>query len=165
MSTILRFITKTVLGVSGTIIALFIFFMLFLYATEWIWPEYNGSYNLGKNIYMMEWDGGGKVIVIGNNIKGRTCYSGESLIPTYENQYDSLGHLAEYVTDAKSDDNWIIVKTNNKKNNQRKFYIIDKRYKEDSISVGQILSCQTEMYTDSTEFSKRCQNYGIMLKW
>ncbi len=165
MSKILIFITKTVLLVSGAIIALFLCFMLFSFATDWIWPEFNGSYHLGKNIYMMEWDGGGKVIVIGNNIKGRTCYGGESLIPTYENQYDSLGNLAEYVIDAKYDDKWIIARTNNKISNQRKFYIIDKRYIDDSISAEVILSCQTEMYTDSTEFSKRCQNYGIMLKW
>ena len=37
--------------VSGAIIALFLCFMLFSFATDWIWPEFNGSYHLGKNIY------------------------------------------------------------------------------------------------------------------
>ena len=43
------------------------------------------------------------MIVLGSNMYGKTCYGGSQLIPTYENQYDSLGHFAEYVIDAKAD--------------------------------------------------------------
>ena len=60
---------------------------------------------------MLEGDKTTKTIVYGTSIKGKTCYSGEPLIPTYDNQYDSIGNFAEYVVDAKADDNWIIAKT------------------------------------------------------
>ena len=119
-------IIKSFLLILGIIISVFVIIMLFIYASDWIWPEFNGSYSLGNNIYMIEWDGGGKMIVNGTTIEGNTCYSGQPLIPTYENQYDSIGNFAEYVVDAKSDDNWIIAKTSNHINNQRKYYIINK---------------------------------------
>ena len=106
---IIHFLGKGILYIIGCLLTVYICFT----ATEWFWPELNGSYSLGNGIYMLEWDGGGKIIVNGTSIEGNTCYGGESLIPTYENGYDSLGHFAEYVVDAKADDSWIIVKTNN----------------------------------------------------
>ena len=123
--------------------SVFVIILLLIYASDWIWPEHNGSYDLGNNIYMLEWDGGGKIIVNGTRIKGNTCYSGESLIPTYENQYDSLGHFAEYVVDAKADDSWIIVKTNNHINNQRNYYILDKRHNTNKISAQDIINLKS----------------------
>ena len=39
---------------------------------------------------MMEWDGGGRVIVKGTNIRGKTCYGGSYLIPTYEHMSQDM---------------------------------------------------------------------------
>ena len=43
-------------SLSGVTLVIFCF-LLFLYCSEWLWPEFNGSYYLGKGIYMIEWDG------------------------------------------------------------------------------------------------------------
>lgn len=159
------FIGKTFLLILGITTSVFVIILLLIYASDWIWPEYNGSYDLGNNIYMLEWDGGGKIIVNGTRIKGNTCYSGESLIPTYENQYDSLGHFAEYVVDAKADDSWIIVKTNNHINNQRNYYILDKRHNTNKISAQDIINTKIKAFTDSIEFAKSCSKNRIDIKW
>ena len=159
------FIGKMFLLILGITTSVFVIILLLIYASDWIWPEYNGSYDLGNNIYMLEWDGGGKIIVNGTRIKGNTCYSGESLIPTYENQYDSLGHFAEYVVDAKADDSWIIVKTNNHINNQRNYYILDKRHNTNKISAQDIINTKIKAFTDSIEFAKSCSKNRIDIKW
>ena len=159
------FIGKTFLLILGIIISVFVIIMLFIYASDWIWPEFNGSYSLGNNIYMIEWDGGGKMIVNGTTIEGNTCYSGQPLIPTYENQYDSIGNFAEYVVDAKSDDNWIIAKTSNHINNQRKYYILNKKYNPNKMTVEDIISTKIVFFTDSNEFAKKCLRNRIEIEW
>lgn len=152
----------------GIIISIFIIFILFLSVLsvcEWFWPEWNGSYNLGNNIYMLEWDGGGRVIVNAWEIRGKTCFGGEQLIPTYENGYDSLGRFAEYVVDAKADDNWVIVRTNNHVNSQRKYYIINKQYNPEEMTGAEIVDTKIECFTDSNEFVNKCFKNGIDIKW
>ena len=138
--------------------------LLFLYSSEWLWPEFNGSYNLGKGIYMIEWDGG-KLIVKGSNIKGHTCYGGERIIPTYENQYDSIGKRVEYVVDAKFNDNWIIVKTNNEVTQRVKYYIINKEEGIEKVDEEKIQEKYTINFKDSIEFDNACKKKGITLKW
>lgn len=139
-------------------------FLLFLYSSERLWPEFNGSYNLGKGIYMIEWDGG-KLIVKGSNIKGHTCYGGERIIPSCENQYDSIGNLVEYVVDARFNDNWIIAKTNNKLTKRVKYYIIKKGEGIENVAADKIQEKYTLSFTDSIEFKDVCQKAGITLKW
>ena len=146
-------------------LVLYFLLALFLFASEWLWPEFNGSYDLGNNIYMLEYDGGGKIIVNASTISGRTCYGGETLIPTYENQYDSTGNFAEYVVEAKSDDKWIIVKTNNRRNDQRKYYILDKQYNYRIMSSSDIIGKKITCFTDSAEFAKGCLCNGIKINW
>lgn len=156
---------KFTLYIFGGLLTIVVCFVIFLYSTEWLWPEFNGSYDLGKNIYMIEWDGGGKVIVRGTNIKGNTCYGGEPLIPTYNNEYDSTGNYSEFVLDAKSDNKWIIAKTDNKSNRQRKYYIIKKDNGIERLDAQKILKNNITSYTDSAEFSKACQHNGIRMNW
>ena len=160
-----RFMGKIIIYILGILFITTICFFLFLFATEWIWPEFNGSYSLGNNVYMMEWDGGGRIIVQGSNIRGNTCYGGDRLIPTYENQYDSTGNYAEYVVDAKSDDNWVIAKTNNHISHQRKFYILNKKYNPNKMTVEDIISTKIVFFTDSNEFAKKCLSNGVKAKW
>lgn len=162
---IILFFCKLVTGVIFVFTSLVIVLFLFLFASEWLWPEINGSYDLGNNIYMLECDGGGKVIVYGTNISGNTCYGGGYLIPTYDNQYDSTGRFAEYVVDAKSDDNWVIARTANKIKNERKFYILNKGYDPDTITEEEIINKKIEEFKDSAEFMRKCHDYGITISW
>lgn len=160
-----QFAGKIILYVIGCLTIITICICLFMFATEWGWPEFNGSYFLGKNIYMIEWDGGGRVIVQGSNIRGNTCYGGSLLIPTYENQFDSAGHFAEYVVDAKANDNWIIAKTDNRLNHQRKYYIINKQHDTETLDAKEIIESYITSFTDSCKFAKKCQFNGIKIKW
>ena len=147
------------------IVVIYICFAAFVYAATWLWPDFYGSYCLGNNIYMLEWDGGRKIIVNGTRIKGNTCYSGESLIPTYENQYDSLGNFAESVVDAKADNNWIIAKTDNKLNHRRRYYIINKQHDIETLDAKEIIEKYITSFTDSCEFANKCFSNGIRIKW
>ena len=162
---LLRLLGKSAFFFLIGILAIYFCFAAFLYTATWLWPDFYGSYSLGNNIYMLEWDGGGKIIVNGTRIKGNTCYGGESLIPTYENQYDSLGHFAEYVVDAKSDDNWVIAKTNNHISHQRKYYILNKKYNPNKMTVEDIISTKIVFFTDSNEFAKKCLRNRIEIEW
>lgn len=137
---------------------------IFLEVSPWILPEMYGSYDLGNGIYMMEWDGGGRIIVKGSTIRGRTCYGGAQLIPTYENSYDS-GHFAEYVIDATSDADWIIARTGNHISGQRKYYIVRKKNLSEDMSALEILDKLIESFSDSIQFSQKCLDYSISLNW
>lgn len=137
----------------------------FIYYSEWICPEFNGSYHLGNGIYMIEWEKGGKIIVWGNNIRGKTCYGGSLLVPSLQEHYDSLGNITEYVRDAKSDEKWIIAKTYNIPKQKNLFYIIDKDYKKVIDDKGTDIEIDIVHFTDSTEFAKACAYRKIVLKW
>ena len=162
---LIQFLGKIALFFLVGIAVIYIGFVAFVYAATWLWPDFYGSYSLGNNYYMLVEDKGRKTIVYGTSIEGNTCYSGEPVIPTYENQYDSLGNFAEYVFDAKSDDNWIIAKTNNFINNQRKYYILNKKNNSNVMSVEYIINTRVEVFTDSSEFAKKCHDYDILIKW
>lgn len=113
---------------------------------------------------MLDWDGGGRIIVRGASFDGNTCYGGELLIPTYENQYDSMGYEVEYVTDAVFDEHWIIARTNNKITLQRKYYIIDKRNITDEMATEEIIKNRIRSFVDSIEFAEKCSNYNINIQ-
>ena len=147
------------------IVVIYICFATFVYAATWLWPDFYGSYSLGNNIYMLEGDKTTKTIVYGTSIKGKTCYSGEPLIPTYDNQYDSIGNFAEYVVDAKADDNWIIAKTDNKINHRRKYYIINKQHNIETSDAKEIIERYISSFTDSCEFANKCHSNEIKIKW
>ena len=169
---VLRLIDKTlqkagriIMFVLVGIVVWGICFASILYAATWFWPGFYGSHDLGKNIYMIEWDGGGRVIVKGSNIRGNTCYGGMQIIPTYEKQYDSAGHFAEYVIDAKSDDCWIIAKTDNHISNQRKYYILNKECYTEKGELIDSLNSGIDSFTDSSEFAKKCHRNEISIRW
>lgn len=158
------YVGKLFLFILAGILAITICFVTFMYAATWLWPESYGSYALGNNIYMLDWDGDGRIIVRGTNVEGNVCYGGELLIPTYGNEYDSVGNLREYVIDAKSDDNWIIAKTGNRITNQKKYYIINKNNLE-NMAIEDIIVTRIESFTDSMKFSNRCIYNGVNIDW
>lgn len=166
----MTFIKKS-LSTLGKLFLLFIFILkplvyliVFLFATEWFWPEFWGSHDLGNSIYMLDWDGDTRVIVKGENLRGRTCYGGGPIIPKYELAYDSLGRFAEYVTDAQSDDDWIIVRCANKQSTQIKYYIIDKSFNT-NISPEEIIDNYIYEFSDSLAFARACKDKGIKIEW
>lgn len=162
---ILNLLGKTGIFFVAGMVVVYICFVVILKTATWLWPDFYGSYCLGNNIYMLEGDKGRKTIVNGTTIEGNTCYSGDQLIPTYENQYDSIGNFAEYVVDAKADDNWIIARTDNMITNQRKYYILNKSYNPDKMTLEKIISTRIECFTDSNDFVRKCNYLKIYIGW
>ncbi|MBM6994000.1 MAG: hypothetical protein I3J02_12200 [Prevotella sp.] len=160
---IVKYFGKTTLVFSLGIIIVSTCLALFLFISNWWLPELNGSYCLGKNIYMIDWDGGGRIIVRGTSVEGNTCYGGERLIPLYEEQYDTIGNVVEYVEDAASNENWIVARTNNKITRQRKYYILDKKTIFDKMSTEEIIK-KIECFTDSILFAQKCSKENINLE-
>ena len=154
---VIGIISGIIVGVIETAIALFVLYLLF-------WPD-DSSYDLGNNIYMMEWDGGGRLIVLCSHVEGKKCYGGSYLIPTYENSVDSNGEFAEYVVTAKSDEKWVIVKTDNFQSKQHKYYIINKDYDPNEMTTEEIINTKIDCFTDSSEFANKCLENGISIKW
>lgn len=162
---IIRIIGKLLLLLLGIMFSIYVLFMLFLFVSDWIWPEFNGSHDLGNNIYMLDGDGNGRIIVYCSNKEGKTCCGGSYLIPTYENGYDSNDNFAEYVVTAKSDERWVIVKTDNHLIQQRKYYIINKDYDPIEMTTQDIIDTKIECFADSSEFANNCLKNGIALQF
>ena len=61
------------------ILSFFLFVAVFDYSSKWLFPQWNGSYDLGNNLYMMDWERGNKIILFKENRKnmfwGITCYT------------------------------------------------------------------------------------------
>ena len=129
--------------------------MAFLYSTEWIWPEFNGSHYLGSNLYMIEWDGG-PIVVQGSDIRGRTCYGGEYVVPCYESNINRK----EHVVYAKHNDYWIIIKTIMSNPIEHRFYLIKKGFKLNE-TPKVILSDYTKSFKDSISAAEYMLKHNI----
>jgi len=147
---------------TGLFITLGIVAISFILFSEWLIPQWHGSHSLGKGLYMMEWDSPGRIIVLGTNIQGRACYGGSLLIPTYEDEYDSLGHFSEWVIDAVSNDKWLIAYTYNTYINDHKYYIIDKSFDENTDATT-IIKKYRYVYFNRDSFNLVREQKGIML--
>jgi hypothetical protein len=113
---------------------------------------------------MLNWDEGGRFIVNCSRKSGKACEGGDDLIPTYENRFDSNGNYAEYVVKAKSDEKWVIVKTNNFQSKQLKYYVINKDYDPNEMTYKDIINTKIECFTDRSEFDNYCLKNGINIK-
>lgn len=133
--------------------------------STYVFPEIWGSKSLGKNLYTMDWDSGEKIIVLGHGFDGNVCVVGSSIVPTPENQTDSLGKFAEYVSDVKFDNKFVIVRTGNFRSGKVKYYIIDKNYDVDNILPETIIKDYTTVYDDSVSFANDCLRRNIKLKF
>ncbi|MBP9993413.1 MAG: hypothetical protein KBT67_00510 [bacterium] len=91
--------------------------------SEWLFPSFWGSYNLGNDLYMMEWDGNCRIIVYNNHVKTRTCFSGAYVIPNLE-----VDPTIRVIT-AKSNKHWVIVEAyKNYDKDDRCYFVIDKSF-------------------------------------
>ena len=74
-------------------------------------------------------------------------------------------HFAEYVIDAKFDNNWIIAKTGNYIDGKKKYYIVDKSFDLEKTSEEDIVENYIFDYSDSLTFAEACHVKGIKIKW
>lgn len=142
----------TILLVSVPVV-LCVAFISFLWVSDWLSPQSNGSQYLGKNIYLLDWDGG-KIVVIGTNMHGNTCYGGTLVIPdSTEYKYDETTHrLTEQIIDATSTTDWIAVTTFHESDNKHHYYLIDKSALSDNNTCLDLLKEHFYSFADSSSF-------------
>ena len=155
------FFTKRAILVAFIIISC-IGMSLFL-SIEWLWPEFYGSRSLGNGLYLLEWDGK-PIIVKGTNIRGKTCYGGDYIIPTYNCRYDSVGNIIEYVIKEKHNDKFILVKDTILTPAGCKYYIIDKVFTNEC-SVETIKNKYIISFSDSIQFINYLHSRNIDIRW
>lgn len=86
----------------------------------WLFPEPNGSYNLGGDLYLLTWDEGINTVVYAdeNDMRRNECYGGNRIIP----QDEDCNIKIKYID---FNDNWIILKALIVDTNYYIYYIID----------------------------------------
>lgn len=112
----------------------FLFFSLLsgvFYLSEWIFPQWNGSSELGNNLYLIDWEKNGKIIVFCSSKRGNTCYGGVPVIP-HNNPREVL------VKSAISNKKWVIVKAVHTQSKKELFYIINNGFNIDGLDWEQV---------------------------
>src|SRR4030095_6232981 len=88
-----------------------------------------GDNDLGDNFSLLEGDRTeDRVIVYCSGRSAGACTGGTFIVPSYSRHMDAAGHYAEYVKAAKSNDDFIIAKTNQIKNKKINYWIINKDF-------------------------------------
>lgn len=139
--------------------------LLLFFTSEWLFPSWWGSHSLGHNLYMLDWDGdgGNKIIVYCSNLRGRTCYSGLSVIPSNSNS----GQL--WVITAKSNERWVIVKAKQTQDNKNCYYLISKDFDIDNLNCQKV-NCDSMIQShivgplDSIAFMRELSLKNVSLK-
>lgn len=148
--------------------------IIFVISSIWIFPSLWGSQSLGKDLYLVAWDGGGCVMMYSSreSLFGNVCENGTIFIPAEYNPE------RERIIKEAHDDNWIVAETRFEHSGIKKYYIVSKdfnpndfRYFEnDSLSLKRARKkyCNFEnnnvkTFNDSLDFVRHCKINGIKL--
>ena len=136
----------------------------FFLISEWLTPQWHGSRSLGNGLYLIEWDSPGYIIVQGANIRGKTCYGGPLIIPTYQDEYDSLGNFSEWLIDAAHNERYVTALSFNTLIRGYKYYVIDKSY-DPELDPERIIQQYVAVYLSKDSFNSFCCKNGIEISW
>jgi hypothetical protein len=125
----------------------------------------------------VHWLGNNVALTVGDRIEDRiieycegNCNGGIYFLPTYARHYDSTGHYAEYVQEAKSNKNWIIAKTFRIKEKQENYWIISKNFSISNLDCGRA-NCDSILQSHVTgplslpEFQDRVKTLNVGLRF
>lgn len=159
------FFCMGVLCILGMIVLLFTNLYICGTISVWCFPELWGSYDLGKGIYMIDWNHKGNVMLQGSSIEGKTCFGGMSLIPQYN---DSINHDQEYIVSLETDSNWILAKTfiydDSDSTIYKKYYIVEKKSIIKDMPYDTIINKYIYGFTDSLQFANACKSKRIKIR-
>lgn len=148
-----------------TVSFIIVFPILLFVFSEWSCPSLWGSYKLGNNLYMIEWDNNCRIIVYNDHVKSNTCYSGAYIIPNYES--DSTIR----VIDAKSNKHWVVVKAfKDYDRNKLCYFLIDKSFELNDLDwqkdkCDSIIQSYITCFDDLQVFEDRLCNLKIKLSF
>lgn len=150
---------KLIRNIAIIFFSIFTLVIALFFSSEWLFPEWNGSYDLGNNLYVMDWEKGTKIIVHCSNKRGKTCYGGSPVIPhNYPRE--------AYVKSAKANDKWIIVKAIKTENNSTCYYLVDKSFDIEGLdwqknNCDSIIQSHIKEYFDLKIFYEDLKNKKI----
>lgn len=128
-----------------------------------------GDNDLGDNFSLLEGDRTeDRVIVYCSGRSVGACIAGTFIVPSYLRHMDTNGHYAEYVETAKSNDDFIIAKTNQIKDKKANYWIINKDLEIancDNIDCDSIIQSHVLGPLDQSEFQIKTSELKINLKF
>lgn len=150
----------------GTIILVVVLLPISLFLlSEWLFPSFWGSYKLGNDLYMIEWDGNCRIIVYNNKIRSNTCYSGAYVIPNLE--VDPTIR----VINAKSNKHWVVVEAyKNYDKDDRCYYVIDKSFDLNGLDwqkdrCDSIIQSHITCFDNKELFENKLYEYEVKLSF
>lgn len=154
---IIAWICKITAILIGYILTLCLLFGWTEQILDHFFPELNGTYDLGKNLYLVNWRKNEYYLVCANakDMYGKTCYGGIPIIP---NQ-DSLNIEKEIIINEKHNEDWVIIRTILLNSKKYKYYIISKDYNPETIFDKYLVNEQ-----DSLNEEQGFTNFDIILK-
>jgi hypothetical protein len=128
-----------------------------------------GDNDLGDNFSLLEGDRTeDRVIVYCSGRSAGACIAGTFIVPSYSRHMDTNGHYAEYVETAKSNDNFIIARTNVLNEKKANYWIINKDFEIancDNINCDSIIQSHVLGPLNLSEFQKKASELNIDLKF
>ena len=102
------------------------------------WSDIWGNHKLGNHLSLWEGDRNeDRVVAYCTSQSAGACVSGIYVVPSAARNMIN-GKYAEYVKEAKSNKNWVIVKTLQIKENREKFYIISKVFNIENVDCTKV---------------------------
>ncbi len=146
------------------LIAVLFISIFFLFTCRELW----GDHPLGNHLDLLEGDHiQDRIIVYCSSKDFGTCTGGVPVIPTYEHEFID-GKYAEYVETAKSNQNWVIAKSLQIKDNKEKYWIINKDFdveNADKINFDSIIQAHITGPLDIIAFKKKLREFNIDLSF
>lgn len=107
---------------------LFFIVALLITSCNW-WKEAWGDHPLGNNLSLLEGDKKeDRIIVYCTGRSAGACHGGIFVVPTYSKHMDRSKKYAEYVEAAKSNEEWVIVKTHRIEEKKDNYWLINKNF-------------------------------------
>lgn len=128
-----------------------------------------GANDLGDNFSLLEGDRTeDRVIVYCSGRIAGACTGGTYIVPSYARHMDTDGRYAEYVETAKSNDDFIIAKTNQVQDKRVNYWIINKDFQInncDNSNCDSIIQSHVLGPLEKSEFQKKTNELKINLKF
>lgn len=151
---------KILLIAAGVIAGLFLAVVLIMGALWYVDKLFPYTTDLGKNIYWIYSEPGDE-IVFGESFKDGECTDGSLIVPFSPD--DSLYENWEYVSDAASNDEYVIAKTRNRFKDKSRFYVISKNFDPKKFERDEFIRSHVLMFEDSLLFAEECRSLQIPL--
>lgn len=145
------------------IVSFFIVLIGFLFYADSFMPEWNGSYKLGKGLFLIEWDWNTQKIVYSGETESNG-YGGRYIIPPFPDSPWICMH------EVNANDLWVIVKATTLKGNYPRYYLIDKSFNIEGLdwkadNCDSIIQSHIIVTSDSIRFEEILKKKNVDLRF